>query len=125
MCCASRFHSVLKRSTTMKAPFYKVYLQEELARRCERNPRYSVRAFARALDINDGALSQILSGKRVPAYRTAQRIIRALMLSPDEEQSFLASLAERHRSRGLQRMNPVFREMRLAPRVQEMSVDLF
>jgi uncharacterized protein (TIGR02147 family) len=107
----------------MAEPFYKSYLQNELSRRCERNPRYSVRAFARALDINDGALSQILSGKRIPAYRTAQRIIRALGLTPEEEQSFLASLAEKHRSRGLQRLNPIFREIQSKPRQQQ--IDLF
>jgi len=107
----------------MAEPFYKSYLQGELSRRCERNPRYSVRAFARALDINDGALSQILSGKRIPAYRTAVRIIRALGLTPDEEQNFLASLAEKHRSRGLQRLNPIFREIQTKPKQQQ--IDLF
>src|SRR4051812_6761749 len=107
----------------MAEPFYKSYLQNELSRRCERNPRYSVRAFARALDINDGALSQILSGKRIPAYRTAQRIIRALGLTPEEEQGFLGSLAEKHRSRGLQRLNPIFREIQTKPRQQQ--IDLF
>src|SRR5277367_6337903 len=107
----------------MAEPFYKSYLQSELSRRCERNPRYSVRAFARALDINDGALSQILSGKRVPAYRTAQRIIRSLGLTPEEEQNFLGSLAEKHRSRGLQRLNPIFRELKSKPKQQQ--IDLF
>jgi uncharacterized protein (TIGR02147 family) len=107
----------------MAEPFYKSYLQSELSRRCERNPRYSVRAFARALDINDGALSQILSGKRIPAYRTAVRIIRALDLTPEEEQSFLGSLAEKHRSRGLQRLNPIFREIQSKPR--QHQIDLF
>jgi uncharacterized protein (TIGR02147 family) len=109
----------------MKVPYYKVLLQEELARRCERNPRYSVRAFARALSINDGALSQILSGKRVPAFKTAQRIIRSLALSPEEEHEFIASLAEKHRSRGLQRMSPIFRDVRLQPKPLELSHDLF
>src|SRR3954465_2908189 len=107
----------------MAEPFYKSYLQSELSRRCERNPRYSVRAFARALDINDGALSQILSGKRIPAYRTALRIIRALGLTPEEVQNFLASLAEKHRSRGLQRLNPIFREIQTKPKQQQ--IDLF
>src|SRR6185436_13203072 len=107
----------------MAEPFYKSYLQSELSRRCERNPRYSVRAFARALDINDGALSQILSGKRIPAYRTALRIIRALGLAPEDEQNFLGSLAEKHRSRGLQRLNPIFREIQVKPRQQQ--IDLF
>lgn len=109
----------------MKSPFYKAYLQDELARRCERNPRYSVRAFARALDINDGALSQILSGKRVPAFKTAQRIIKALALAPDEEHEFIASLAEKHRSRGLQRMSPIFRDMKLQPKPVELTHDMF
>jgi uncharacterized protein (TIGR02147 family) len=68
-------------------------------------------------------LSQILSGKRIPAYRTALRIIRALDLTPEEEQNFLGSLAEKHRSRGLQRLNPIFREIQTKPKQQQ--IDLF
>ncbi|WP_373999224.1 TIGR02147 family protein [Bdellovibrio bacteriovorus] len=38
-------------------------LQKELQRRCQVNPRYSLRAFARALEINPSHLSKILNGQ--------------------------------------------------------------
>ena len=39
-------------------------LRAELTRRCARNPSYSLRAFARALDVDHATLSQILRGRR-------------------------------------------------------------
>lgn len=43
---------------------FRLLLQDEFSRRCRINPRYSVRAFARQLDLDSSTLSQILSGKR-------------------------------------------------------------
>ncbi|MDG0817844.1 DUF4423 domain-containing protein [Bdellovibrio svalbardensis] len=40
------------------------YLNEDFQRRKVKNPRYSLRAYAKALDLNPGTLSQILAGKR-------------------------------------------------------------
>ncbi|WP_374074629.1 TIGR02147 family protein [Bdellovibrio bacteriovorus] len=41
----------------------KELLHQELGRRCKTNPRYSLRAFARALNINPSHLSKILNGQ--------------------------------------------------------------
>jgi transcriptional regulator with XRE-family HTH domain len=49
-------------------------LREELQRRRSRNPRYSMRAFARALGTHHSTLSQILQQRR----RLTARAIRAL-----------------------------------------------
>ena len=112
----------------MEAEFYKEYIKNELAHRCERNPRYSTRAFAKALGFNHGALSQIISGKRIPSYRTAKRLIEALGLSPDQEQSFLQSLAMKHATRNLQRVS---RKLKVSSssipnfKAKELSIDLF
>lgn len=43
---------------------FRVWLQTEFTRRCRVNSRYSVRAFAKQLDINQSTLTQILNGKR-------------------------------------------------------------
>jgi uncharacterized protein (TIGR02147 family) len=43
---------------------FRLFLQEELVRRCRANPSYSLRAFARTLDISPSALSAILRGIR-------------------------------------------------------------
>lgn len=48
-------------------------LQEELARRCSDNPRYSLRAFARDLGTDHSSLSQVLRGRR----RLTEASIRA------------------------------------------------
>lgn len=107
--------------------FYQRYLKDEFARRCDRNPSYSLRAFARALGLTPSALSEILSEKRIPSYKLAQRILGALAPSPEEEREFLASLASGHRSRGLKRLNPIFKQMG-APkgeRPPELSIELF
>jgi uncharacterized protein (TIGR02147 family) len=84
---------------------YITILRRTLATRLERNPRYSIRAFARSMRFSDGALSQILSGKRVPAYRSARRILDALQLPPSDEKRFLLSLAKIQRARSLKRLH--------------------
>src|SRR4051812_3089835 len=112
--------------------FYHHYLKSEFARRCERNRAYSLRAYARALGLAPGALSEVFSGKRVPSYRMARKLVAALDLSPTEEERFLSSLAEKHQSRGLERVNPIFRKYPSkdkptdrAKAVPELSVELF
>ena len=69
-------------------PYYRLYLREELARRCETNPRYSMRSFARKLNIHSGALSGIMNGKRRISRKMAERISVNLLLNPDEKFDF-------------------------------------
>jgi uncharacterized protein (TIGR02147 family) len=105
--------------------YYLECLTEELAGRCAKNSRYSLRAFARACGISPGVLSQFLSGKRVPSYKMAEKILGGLDLSPEQKDEFLGSLASKHQKRGLQRLNPVFKGMRHVPKPRELSLDLF
>jgi transcriptional regulator with XRE-family HTH domain len=60
-----------------------MYLQGVLAENCARNPRYSMRAFARRLGINHSTLSQLLRGKRQFSARTIKTLGGRLAL-PDE-----------------------------------------
>ncbi len=62
-------------------------LKEELVRRSERNPRYSLRAFARSLGMSHTVLSLFLSGKRPLSKKAAIRVASALALSPQEAQA--------------------------------------
>lgn len=62
------------RSPSTPAPSFRRHLQEELARRCAANSAYSLRAFARRLEIHHSTLSQLLRGRRALTPRT----IRAL-----------------------------------------------
>jgi transcriptional regulator with XRE-family HTH domain len=58
------------------------FLQEELAARCARNPRYSLRAFARYLALDHSTLSQLLRDRRRFTPRTIERIGKRLSLPP-------------------------------------------
>ena len=66
--------------TPPPSPDFRVFLQNELMRRCRVNPRYSLRAFARYLEIEPSALSKLLHGKRAFSTNTIQRLGRRLGL---------------------------------------------
>jgi transcriptional regulator with XRE-family HTH domain len=70
----------------------RIILQKELARRCETNPRYSLRAFAKALGISHPLLSLVLSGKRRLSKKSAVKIAEKLPLLPYERQFFLGEM---------------------------------
>ena len=57
-------------------------LQRELSIRCEKNPRYSLRAFSRALGMSHTALSFVLSGKRPLSKNAARKVSEVLQLDP-------------------------------------------
>ncbi len=52
------------------------------------NPRYSMRAFAKALDINSGRLSEILSHKRTLTTAMGEKIVGALKLDGSQAKQF-------------------------------------
>jgi len=61
---------------------FRQLLQEELAKRCARNPRYSLRAFARYLRLDHSTLSQLLRGRRRFTARTIASLGARLSLPP-------------------------------------------
>jgi len=91
--------------------FFQECLSEELARRCEKNPRYSTRAFAKALGIDVASLSRILSGKQIPSYKICETVFSKLELSPAEQRKFLTSVAAKQKAVGLKRIAPVFKNL--------------
>jgi uncharacterized protein (TIGR02147 family) len=109
-------------------PFYRQRLQQELTERIARNPGYSLRAFARSLAVEPGALSQILSGKRSLSDKLVERITLAMGLSPEERRRFVSSLGSAKRASGLKRISPTFRNAPQAPpdaAVRELSSEAF
>ena len=64
------------------------YLQAELQERCSRNPQYSLRAFARSLNIGSSDLSKFIRRQRIPTERTVTRLSKHLSLDPDVIESF-------------------------------------
>ena len=83
---------------------------QEYCRRKDRNPRYSLRAFAKDLKISKTALSDVLSKKRSLSRRNADRIADRLGLNP----------AERHK------LYPISKKGHLANRpVKNLEEDQF
>jgi uncharacterized protein (TIGR02147 family) len=65
-----------------------LWLQRQFTERCKKNPRYSLRAFAKFLSIDPSSLSQILSGKRPLSKKNVQAICQKLSANPQEIKSF-------------------------------------
>ncbi|MGE3973732.1 MAG: TIGR02147 family protein [Bdellovibrionales bacterium] len=73
-----------KKLKSSEALSFRRLLQEELVSRCRSNPNYSLRAFARSLNIEPSALSQILSSKRPLTEKMKLRLGSVLGLSVHE-----------------------------------------
>ncbi len=66
-------------------------LKKELDSRKSRNPNYSLRSFARSLDISPSRLSEILSGQRM-SMKTANKIATKLKLNENAKAEFTKSI---------------------------------
>lgn len=73
---------------------FRQFLQAELARRCARNKQYSLRAFAKFLQLDHSTLSQLLRGKRRLTERFIRRCGMRLGLDADAVEEFVR--AEQH-----------------------------
>ena len=87
-------------------PFYRAYLKEELERRIQTNPQYSLRAFASALDLDPTYLSKVLNGKLMMSVENADRICEVLNLVEETRRDFLLSVAEERRCHSLKKVAP-------------------
>jgi len=70
---------------------YREILLSELTARKQSNAKFSLRAFARGLEVSPSQLSGIISGKRNLTRRQAGKLVEKLALSPGEKRSFLTS----------------------------------
>lgn len=64
-----------------------LWLENLIAEKIKKNPQFSLRAFARMVDVSPAVLSRILSGKRKLTFNLATRIADALVLGPDERET--------------------------------------
>ncbi len=67
-------------------------LRAELHRRMLVNPRYSLRSFAKSLEIDPSNLSRVMAQKRTLALSTAEGLADRLKLAPKERKAFLSSV---------------------------------
>lgn len=77
---------------------FRLFLQQELARRCKKNPYFSLRAFARTLNVEVSSLSKILNGKRSLTKKMLHKICSQLGLGPDRVTYFEKRLRPHHRT---------------------------
>jgi len=63
---------------------FRALLQSELLKRTKNNPRYSLRAFARQLEVQSGFLSNLLNGKRRLTSSTIHRFGKKLGLTTQQ-----------------------------------------
>lgn len=73
---------------------FEQFLRAELVRRCRKNPKYSLRAFALSLGVGSSYLSKLLNGKRPVTTRVIQKFKTPLALAPDQVEAFNANLAD-------------------------------
>lgn len=69
-----------------------VYLLQEFERRSLSNPHYSLRAFARDLEVHSGTLSGILNQRRAVGAKTLAHIMKKLPLSATDKKKILSAL---------------------------------
>ena len=86
-------------------PFYVMYLCEELDRRIEGNSQYSLRAFARFLDIDASFLSKVLARKQVLSLKKVEAIVEKLGLSEEQRKKFIVSVADEYKCASLAKVD--------------------
>jgi transcriptional regulator with XRE-family HTH domain len=72
---------------------FRLLLQSELARRCGRNPNYSLRAFAMHLNVDHSTLSQWLRGRRPIAARNIESLGALLGIAPHAIKAYVEHAA--------------------------------
>lgn len=68
----------------MQRTTFRLWLQKQFTDRCQKNPRYSLRAFAAFLELDASTISQILAGKRSPSKKSLIAICERLSATPKE-----------------------------------------
>ena len=74
---------------------YRSWLSAEFSKKRENNPSFSLRAFAKFLNISPAALSQVLSGKREFSKKNILKIAQKFSLSPIETKELLKSAKQK------------------------------
>lgn len=75
---------------------YVSYLQATLEQRTRRNPNYSLRAFARDLNISVSSLYEVLNGKGGLSALKASQIVKKIGLKGYDREVFLTSVSAAH-----------------------------
>ncbi len=80
------------------APYYLMKMKEVFSLKQRENSSYSLRAFARDLDIHPSTMSQIINGNRSLPYKDSSHVVNKLKLNPKERTLFMESLMRKKTS---------------------------
>ncbi len=75
----------------LSLPIHLLILREELARRVRSNPSYSLRSFAKQLDLDASLLSKVLNNSRNLSSKMVKQLLEKLQLSEIEKEIFWKS----------------------------------
>lgn len=67
---------------------YRDILKNKLEERCKANPHYSMRAFARDMNVTPDMISRVFNGKKGLSEKTAEKIATSLGFTHDEKDFF-------------------------------------
>ena len=67
---------------------YRDILKDELSSRCQKNPRYSLRAFARDVGLSSARISEVLNYKHGLSRKSGTQISKKLGFSNEEAEYF-------------------------------------
>lgn len=76
--------TVQAKKKKVTASNFRLLLREELLERCRVNPNYSLRSFARSLEVEPSALSQMINGKRTITEKMKLRLGLGMGLSKEQ-----------------------------------------
>ncbi|MGE3261541.1 MAG: TIGR02147 family protein [Bacteriovoracia bacterium] len=74
---------------------FRWWLQKEFTDRSRKNPRFSLRSFAKLLDMDASSVSQILAGKRRISPKIVEKISNRLSVPPATKAQLLAALPKK------------------------------
>lgn len=104
---------------------YRQILRDSLEDRCQKNPRYSLRAFARDIGISAPSLSRILNGHHGLSGKVALDIAKRLSLSPAEQELFGALVESKHARTPVVRKSARRRVNELSSTFRSLGADSF
>lgn len=81
----------------MQAPSTEIrcWLQKEFTDRSRKNPRYSLRSFAKLLELDASTVSQILAGKRKVSGKIVAKLADRLSVPPAAREQLLAAVSQK------------------------------
>lgn len=106
---------------------YRTYLRRHLDARIAKNPAYSLRSFAKQIQITPSYLSEVCSGRKNLSEKKASEIARKLELPPKEAEYFCL-LVQRDKSRTpelIESLQDRIDSMRNAPRTVDLDLESF